>query len=63
MAVQQAGVACAEVTYALRVCDGVRLVIEARWHADSAAFDVKVTDGAAVWRKHGAPSGIVSHSL
>ena len=63
MAVQQAGKACAEVTYALRVCDGVRLVIEARWHADNAAFDVKVTDGAAVWRKHGAPSCIVSHSL
>ena len=56
MAVQPAGEASAELTYALRVCDGVRLVIEARWHAGNAAFDVQVTDGASVWRKHGASS-------
>jgi hypothetical protein len=55
MAVEPSSGAPAEVTYALRVCDGVRLVIEARWHAGGEAFDVQVTDGASVWRKDGAP--------
>lgn len=46
--------ASGEVTYALRVCGGARLVVEARWHAGGAAFDVKVTDGVCLWRKEGA---------
>jgi hypothetical protein len=55
MAVEPPGAPPAEVTYALRVCGGVRRVVEARWHADGASFDVQVTDGASVWRKDGAP--------
>ena len=53
MAVQPGG-ASSEVTYALRVCGGARLVVETRWHAGGAAFDVQVTDGSAVWHKEGA---------
>ena len=55
MAVESPAETPAETTYAVRVCGGVRFVIGARWHADSTAFDVQVTDGASVWRKDGAP--------